>query len=111
MKRYRWTAVGMSTTPRIYETEEKYVRAKDHDHEVEILKDTITALTHDYYAVVDRAERAETSAIDLEAKNERLTDIILQIGEALDGEAPETDQPVAVQAYSSTGIFYRQDAG
>jgi len=59
MKRYRWTAVRMSTTPRMYETEEIYVSAKDHDHEVEILKETITDLTHDYYAAVDRADRAE----------------------------------------------------
>jgi len=66
MKRYIDGACGPIESEYGY-----WVYAKDHDHEVEILKDTITALTHDYYAAVDRAELAETEVERLKADRDR----------------------------------------
>jgi len=37
----------------------EWVRAEDHDHEVEILKATIADLTHAFDLAADRADRAE----------------------------------------------------
>jgi len=88
MKRYIDGACGPIESESGY-----WVYAKDHDHEVEILKDTITDLTHDYYAALDRAERAEAEIERIkkagrEIENEWVvqTDVLEALTEVLQGE-------------------------
>lgn len=68
MKRYRWSSMGMMGGANQFIIELEWVRAEDHDREVEQLKKTVGVWKAEATVHLERAEKAEA---ELAAEKER----------------------------------------